>query len=86
METIDIQTIHWTEIPGNKAIGEIHPLMLTPDGYTKKRTVTAGRGYHNREILVKFDRDYVKFRVNQILDKCKFATAEDKAQFLDELK
>lgn len=77
-----MEQINWISLPGNKQSYGLHPLMLTDDGYEVKRDVTLGRGYEKKAILITFDRDYVLWRFNTLLDQLDFDSLDSRRSFL----
>jgi len=78
-------TINWKNIPGNKSMTKLHPLMLTEEGYAVKRKFSVGRGVETRIALVIYDRDYVYFRFRELIDQLKFKDKEAQIEFINTL-
>jgi hypothetical protein len=80
-----IPVISWRNVPGNKSMIKLHPLMLEQDGYTVKRRFSVGRGVEQRTVLVLYDSDYVYYRFQQLVEQLRFQDESQLERFIDTL-
>ena len=80
-----MNTINWKNIPGNKSMLKLHPLMLSEEGYSIKRKFSVGRGTEYRTAIVVYDTEYVYYRFKELIEQLKFQDKTAELQFMHTL-